>query len=126
VEELAIDRVETAILDVPLVRPHRFARTGMDAQPILLVTVTTRGGATGVGEGVVPGGPWWGGESVETMQVIVERYLAPVLIGRRVAEIDGIQQAMNDVVNANLHVAPGLRHAGGDLRQRVVRPAAHA
>jgi muconate cycloisomerase len=65
VEDPAIHRVETAILDVPLVRPHRFARTGMDVQPILLVTVTTRGGATGVGEGVVPGGPWWGGESVE-------------------------------------------------------------
>jgi muconate cycloisomerase len=53
VEGLAIERVGTAILDVPLVRPHRFARTGMDAQPILLVTVTTRGGAVGVGEGVV-------------------------------------------------------------------------
>jgi muconate cycloisomerase len=45
VEDLAIDRIETAILDVALRRPHRFARTGRHAQPILLVTVTTRGGA---------------------------------------------------------------------------------
>jgi len=41
--ELAVERVETTVLDVPLVRPHRFARTGMDAQPILLVRVTARG-----------------------------------------------------------------------------------
>jgi muconate cycloisomerase len=32
VKDVAIDWVETAILDVPLRRPHRFARTGMDAQ----------------------------------------------------------------------------------------------
>jgi muconate cycloisomerase len=125
VEDLAIDRVETAILDVPLVRPHRFARTGMDAQPILLVTITTRGGATGVGEGVVPGGPWWGGESVETMQLIVERYLAPLLIGRRVAEIAGIQQAMNDMVNANLYAKAAVEVALHDAWARSLGVPVH-
>ena len=33
------------ILDVPLVRPHRFTRTGTDAHPTLLVTVITRASA---------------------------------------------------------------------------------
>ena len=47
-------------------------------------------GSTGFGEGVVPGGAWWGGETVETMQVIVERYLAPATIGRKASEISGI------------------------------------
>jgi muconate cycloisomerase len=117
-DDLTIERVETAILDVPLRRPHRFARTGMDAQPILLVTLTTRGGARGVGEGVVPGGPWWGGESVETMQLIIERYLAPLLVGRRVDDTAGIQRAMDDVVANNLYAKAAVEVALHDAWAR--------
>lgn len=100
--DLRIDSVETVILDVPMRRAHRFARAGMSTQPLLYVFVRTAGGVTGVGEGVVPGGPWWGGESVETMQVIVEKYLAPVLLGRRVDDVPVILRDCGDVVAANL------------------------
>jgi muconate cycloisomerase len=124
-DDLTIERVETAVLDVPLRRPHRFARTGMDAQPILLVTLTTRGGARGVGEGVVPGGPWWGGESVETMQVVVERYVAPLLLDRRVDDIAGIQQAVDDVVNANLHAKAAVEVALHDAWARSLGVPVH-
>lgn len=123
--DLTIERVRTAILDVPLRRPHRFARTGMEAQPILLVTLTTRGGVTGTGEGVVPGGPWWGGESVETMQVIVERYIAPLLLGRRVDDIAGIQQAMNDVVANNLYAKAAVEVALHDAWARSLGVPVH-
>ena len=123
--DLVIDRVETAILDVPLVRPHRFARTGMAAQPILLVTLTTRGGVRGVGEGVVPGGPWWGGESVETMQVVIERYLAPLVLGCRVDDIAGIQRAMNDVVNHNLYAKAAVEVALHDAWARSLGVPVH-
>ena len=123
--DLVIDRVETRILDVPLVRPHRFARTGMDAQPMLLLTVTTRGGMRGTGEGVVPGGPWWGGESVETMQVIIERYLTPLLQGRRVDEIAGIQQAMDDVVADNLYAKAAVEVALHDAWARSLGVPVH-
>jgi muconate cycloisomerase len=123
--DLAIDRVQTVVLDVPLVRPHRFARTGMSAQPMLLVTLTTRGGASGTGEGVVPGGPWWGGESVETMQVVIERYLAPLLLGRRVDDIAGIQQAMTDVVAGNLYAKAAVEVALHDAWARSIGVPVH-
>src|SRR4051794_1744531 len=101
--DLRIDRVETVLLDVPLHRAHRFARASMEAQPVLLVFLHTSGGVVGVGEGVVPGGPWWGGESVETMRVVINRYIAPVITGRTVDDIAGIQRDIADVVAANLH-----------------------
>ncbi|MFJ9365956.1 muconate/chloromuconate family cycloisomerase [Nocardia sp. NPDC101769] len=97
--ELTIESLTTLILDVPLTRPHKFATTSMVAQPLLLVRVRTAGGVTGYGEGVVPGGPWWGGESVETMRAIVERYLAPVALGRRVDEIPGLMRHFERVVS---------------------------
>ncbi len=50
-KDLKIVSVETTILDVPLIRPHKFATTTAEAQPILLVAITTAGGVTGYGEG---------------------------------------------------------------------------
>lgn len=102
--DLRIVAVETTILDVPLVRPHKFATTTATEQPLLLVAVRTEAGVTGYGEGVVPGGPWWGGESVETMQALVERYMVPVLAGRRVDDITGLMSDIDRVV-ARAHFA---------------------
>ena len=88
--DLKIAKVETRLLDVPLFRPHGFATYTATAQPILLVSVTLEGGVTGFGEGVVPGGAWWGGENAETMKVIIDGNLAPIMVGREVNELAGI------------------------------------
>lgn len=117
-DDLVIDRVETVILDVPLRRPHRFARVTMDAQPVLLAFVHTRSGATGVGEGVVPGGPWWGGESVESMKVTIDTYLAPLLLGRRVDQVEALWRDMGDLVAANLYAKTALEVALHDAWAR--------
>ena len=115
---LQIERVETVVLDVPLRRPHKFARVVMEAQPLLLVSVHTRDGIVGVGEGVVPGGPWWGGESVESMQVTIDRYIAPLMVGRDVDDIAGIWQSVNDVVAANLYAKTAIEVALHDAWAR--------
>jgi muconate cycloisomerase len=123
--DFRIERVETVLLDIPLRRPHRFARARMDAQPVLYVFVHTEGGVTGVGEGVVPGGPWWGGESVETMQLVVERYFAPVLRGRRVDEVHTILRDITDVVAANLFAKAAVEVALHDAWARTLGVPVH-
>ncbi len=123
--DLRIDQVETVLLDVPLRRPHRFARASMDAQPMMLVFLRTAGGVTGVGEGVVPAGPWWGGESVETMQLIVERYLTPLLVGRRVDDIAATMTAMTDVVAGNLFAKAAVEVAMHDAWARALGVPVH-
>lgn len=124
--DMRIERVDTVLVDIPLRRPHRFARATMDAQPVLYVFVRTEGGVSGVGEGVVPGGPWWGGESVETIRVIVERYLAPVLVGRRVDRIDAIMRDVTDVVAANLYAKAAVEVALHDAWARHLGVPVHA
>lgn len=123
--DLCIERVETVVLDVPLRRAHRFARVGMDVQPVLLVFVRTAGGLTGVGEGVVPGGPWWGGESVETMQPVIERYMAPILLGREVSDLAGIGRDIGDVVAGNLHAKAAVEVALHDAWARSLGVPVH-
>jgi len=125
VSDLRIDRVETVLLDIPLRRPHRFARAGMDAQPVLYVFVHTAGGTTGVGEGVVPAGPWWGGESVETMQLVIERYIAPVLLGRQVDHVHRILRDATDVVAANLFAKAAVEVALHDAWARSLGVPVH-
>lgn len=124
-KDLLIDRVTTTLLDVPLRRPHKFARTEMAAQPVLLVSIGTAGGVVGHGEGVVPGGPWWGGESVETMQVIIERYIAPVLLGRSVDDIDALQRDITDQVAANLFAKCAVEVALHDAWARALNVPLH-
>ncbi|WP_432936840.1 muconate/chloromuconate family cycloisomerase [Kribbella sp. CA-253562] len=124
-DDLRIDRVETVLVDVPLRRPHRFARAVMDAQPVLYVFVRTAGGITGVGEGVVPAGPWWGGESVETMQLVVERYMAPVLLGRRVDDLHRVMRDVGDVIAANLFAKAAVEVAMHDAWARCLGVPVH-
>ncbi|MDQ3155312.1 MAG: muconate/chloromuconate family cycloisomerase [Actinomycetota bacterium] len=124
-DDLTIERVETVIIDVPLRRPHKFARVTMEAQPVLLAFVHTRAGIVGVGEGVVPGGPWWGGESVESMKVTLDTYVAPLLVGRRVDDIEGIWRDVSDRVNANLHAKTAVEVALHDAWARSLGVPVH-
>ncbi|HZJ06510.1 MAG TPA: muconate/chloromuconate family cycloisomerase [Nocardioidaceae bacterium] len=123
--DLTIERVETLIIDMPLRRPHRFARVVMDAQPVLLAFVHTRGGVIGIGEGVVPGGPWWGGESVESMKVTIDTYIAPLLIGRQVDEIEAIWRDVEDLVHANLYAKTAVEVALHDAWARSIDVPLH-
>lgn len=123
--DLRIDQVSTTVLDVPLRRRHRFARTEMSAQPVLLVAIGTAGGVVGYGEGAVPGGPWWGGESVETMRVIVERYIAPVLLGRSVDDVESLQRDIADQVAANLFAKAAVEIALHDAWARALDVPLH-
>ncbi|MFG1814275.1 muconate/chloromuconate family cycloisomerase [Kribbella sp. NPDC049174] len=124
-DDLVIDRLETVIIDVPLRRPHKFARVTMTAQPVLLAFVHTRGGVVGVGEGVVPGGPWWGGESVESMKVTLDTYVAPLLPGARVDRIEALWRDISDHVNANLYAKTAVEVALHDAWARVLGVPVH-
>lgn len=95
---LIIEAIETTILDIPLRRPHRFSVLSIDTQSTLLVRLITRDGIVGIGEGVVPGGPWWGGESIEGMQALIERYLIPILIGEDALRVDYLSDRTNRLV----------------------------
>ena len=96
-----IERVITEIVDLPIHRPHRFANHSQDGQSCLLVRVSTADGLEGVGEGTAPGGPWWGGESVETMQELVHRYVSPFLVGEDPGRIEFLGGRMDVAVAGN-------------------------
>ena len=121
-----VDTVRTTLVDLPLRRPHQFRDSTMDVQAVLLVRVATGDGVVGVGEGVVPGGPWWGGESVETMQVIVDRYLAPLVVGADLARLPALRERMDRLVAANPFAKCALETAMWDAWARTLGLPLHA
>ena len=99
--ELAIREITAEILDLPIQRPHRFATQTMHHASHLVVRVRTEGGLEGIGEGTTPGGPWWGGESVETMKAIIDGYLSPTLVGDDATRIGRALEKMDRVAARN-------------------------
>src|SRR5258708_24454171 len=76
-----IESVETILVDVPTIRPHRLSVATMNCQTLVLVRIRCADGVTGVGEGTTIGGLAYGEESPESIKVNIDTYFAPLLAG---------------------------------------------
>lgn len=76
---IAIERVETIIVDVPTIRPHVLAMTTMYRQTLCLVRLHCADGVVGIGEATTIGGLAYGEESPEGIKLAIDTYFAPVL-----------------------------------------------
>jgi muconate cycloisomerase len=117
---LRIAAVETRILDLPLIRPHKFSVATMHAQSTVLIRLITEDGIVGWGESVVPGGPWWGGESVEGMAALVERYLAPLVTGQDALRPEALARQLERTAAGAPFARAGLEMAAWDACGRAL------
>jgi muconate cycloisomerase len=117
---LPVAAVETQLLDIPLVRPHKFSVATMHTQGVLLIRLVTEDGITGWGEGVVPGGPWWGGESVEGMAAVVEQHLAPLVVGQDVLRPEALARRLEKLVAGAPFARAGVEMAAWDAAGRAL------
>lgn len=92
---LLIESVRTTLLDVPLIRPHKVAVTSITHQSFVIVRIRTADGIEGIGEAVVPGGPWWGGESIEGVKNLIDGHLAPLLTGRDANRVEQLARLLD-------------------------------
>lgn len=74
-----IESVETILVDVPTIRPHRLSVATMNCQTLVLVRIRWADGVVGVGEGTTIGGLAYGEESPESIKVNIDTYFAPLL-----------------------------------------------
>lgn len=116
-----IDLVETAIVDLPLKRSHFHASGTHATQSLVVVTLRTADGAVGHGEGGTPGGTaFWGGESAETIKVIIDRYLAPAVIGLSIFGHEALLTAMDRAAGGNQFAKAALDMAASDAAARAI------
>ncbi|GIQ78267.1 chloromuconate cycloisomerase [Bradyrhizobium sp. RD5-C2] len=120
-KEYAIDRVEAVIVDLPLRRQHFHASGTHAGQSLVIVTIGTKCGAVGIGEGGTPAGTaFWGGESVETIKLMIDRYLGPAIIGRNVFAYEALLAAMDRAASHNQFAKAAVDVALHDLVGRLL------
>lgn len=98
---MKIKKISTAIVDIPLNRPHKMSMGSVGEVNIVLVVIQTDNGLEGLGEAVALGGPSWSEECAESMQAIITKYIAPYLIGKDPEEFEKLRSLMEQLVKGN-------------------------
>ncbi|MCD9031227.1 muconate/chloromuconate family cycloisomerase [Luteimonas sp. Y-2-2-4F] len=96
-----VERVETCLLDLPTVRPHRLSMATMQGQTLMLVRVFCSDGVVGIGEGTTIAGLSYGPESPESMQSAVDLYIAPAILGADATRVQALMQRVGQRVKGN-------------------------
>ncbi|WP_151753189.1 muconate/chloromuconate family cycloisomerase [Acinetobacter soli] len=72
--------VETILVDIPTIRPHKLSVTTMQTQTLVLIKIITEDGIVGWGEATTIGGLNYGEESPESVKANIDTYFKPLLL----------------------------------------------
>ncbi|NYT26338.1 muconate cycloisomerase [Alcaligenaceae bacterium] len=98
---VVIERVQTALLDLPTIRPHQLSMATMNGQTLMLIRIHCSDGSVGVGEGTTIGGLAYGAESPEGMKLAIDTYFAPLLIGADANRVPALMARLNKFIRDN-------------------------
>jgi muconate cycloisomerase len=117
---LKIRSIETLTVEVPVRRELMITSSlgTHDVTRLTLLRLETEDGITGSGEATVT--PIWSGESAWGAKEMIDRYLSPAVIGRRVDDIPGALAAMDALVFANPFAKAAIEMAMLDAWGRTV------
>lgn len=96
-----VERVETVLVDLPTIRPHKLSMATMEGQTLMLVKLLCSDGITGMGEGTTIGGLAYGGESPESMKLAIDTYVQPLLLGQDATRIPSLMARIGKMVKEN-------------------------
>lgn len=119
-----IKKLHSVIVDVPIARPHQFSTEIVTTKSFLLIQLELENGLIGIGEGTTPG-VWWNGESVETMQLVIEQYITPLLIGQDPRNIEQLLRLFDRHVRANPFAKATVEMALYDVVGKIYNAPVH-
>ncbi|OCP35842.1 muconate/chloromuconate family cycloisomerase [Ensifer sp. LC163] len=96
-----VERVETLLVDLPTIRPHKLSVATMNGQTLMLVKLHCSDGIVGVGEGTTIAGLAYGGESPESMKLAVDTYFRPVMVGQDATAVQTLMARIGKMVKEN-------------------------
>ncbi|WP_261542893.1 muconate/chloromuconate family cycloisomerase [Burkholderia multivorans] len=108
---ITIERIETRLVDLPTIRPHKLSVATMHGQTLMLVKVFCSDGVTGIGEGTTIAGMAYGPESPEAMKLAIDTYFAPAMIGRDATRIQALMAHVGKLVKVNHFAKSALETA---------------
>jgi muconate cycloisomerase len=108
---VTIERIETRLVDLPTIRPHKLSVATMHGQTLMLVKVFCSDGVTGLGEGTTIAGMAYGPESPEAMKLAIDTYLAPAIIGKDATRIQTLMAFLGKLAKVNHFAKSALETA---------------
>ncbi|MDM1764707.1 muconate/chloromuconate family cycloisomerase [Acinetobacter sichuanensis] len=115
--------IETLLVEIPTIRPHKMAVATMQTQTLVLIKVTTEDGFVGWGEATTIGGLGYGEESPESVKTNIETYFAPLLKTLNGLNVAQTMQIINRNINGNRFAKCAIQTALLDIQaQRLGLP----
>ncbi|QPI64050.1 muconate/chloromuconate family cycloisomerase [Vreelandella venusta] len=108
---VSIEDIQTVLVDLPTIRPHKLSMTTMACQTMVIVRMRHSDGVEGLGEGTTIGGLAYGPESPESIKRNIDTYLAPLLIGQPSGNIHQLRARLNRHIRGNMIAKSALETA---------------
>ena len=124
-----VEQIESWIVDVPTIRPHKLSMTTMGCQSLVIVRLTRSDGICGIGEATTIGGLSYGVESPEAISSAITHYLTPLLKGQSADNLNALTARMNGAIKGRQHLCEvrhrnrAARRPGQSLRSAGISPA---
>ena len=110
--------VETLLVDIPTIRPHKLSVATMQTQTPVLVKITATDGTVGWGEATTIGGLSYGEESPESVKANIDTYFAPLLSSVQNQNIAQISKLIRKTINGNRFAKCAIQTALLDIQAK--------
>jgi muconate cycloisomerase len=122
---ITIESLQSIIVDLPTIRPHKLAMHTMQNQTLVILRLRCSDGIEGVGEATTIGGLAYGNESPESIKANLDRYFAPLLVGQDASNINAAMQRIDRAARGNTFAKSAVETALLDaLGKRLGLPVA--
>ncbi|UYG07141.1 muconate cycloisomerase family protein [Halomonas sp. M4R1S46] len=109
--DILIHEIETLLVDLPTIRPHKLSMTTMACQTLVIIRLRLSDGTEGLGEATTIGGLAYGPESPEGIKQTIDTYLAPLLVGQPAHNLNALRARLDRHARGNSFAKSGLETA---------------
>jgi muconate cycloisomerase len=95
------EKIETFIVDLPTIRPHKLSMTTMQKQSLVIVRLFCGDGIVGLGEATTIGGLSYGDESPEGIKLTIDQYITPALELCDISNINSTMAHLHKLIKGN-------------------------
>ena len=113
-----IQNIETFLVDVPTIRPHKLSVATMNTQTLVLVRLTCGDGIIGWGEATTIGGLAYGEESPESIKTNIDTHIAPLLLGMQASQVARAMAKIRKAIQGNRFAKCAIETALLDAQAR--------
>ncbi len=122
--------VETLLVEIPTIRPHKMAVATMQTQTWVLIKITTEDGIIGWGEATTIGGLGYGEESPESVKTNIDTYFAPLLTSIKDLNVAQTLSLIKRNINGNrfakcANLNAWLGYQAGQFGLRILQNGCH-